>query len=37
MRGACAETFAQVMNVALPAGLISVDDATTKMDQACKK
>jgi hypothetical protein len=26
-----------VMNVALPAGLISVDDATTKMDQACKK
>jgi multiple sugar transport system substrate-binding protein len=37
LRGACAETFTQVMNVALPAGLISVDDATTKMDQACKK
>jgi multiple sugar transport system substrate-binding protein len=37
LRGSCAESFAQVMNVALPAGLISVDDATTKMDQACKK
>ncbi len=37
MRGRCAETFTQVMNGALPAGLISVDDATTRMDEACKK
>jgi multiple sugar transport system substrate-binding protein len=37
LRGKCAETFTQVMNAALPAGLISVDDATTKMDEACKK
>ena len=37
MRGRCAETFSQVMNAALPAGLISVADATTQMDQACKK
>jgi multiple sugar transport system substrate-binding protein len=37
LRGKCAETFAQVMNAALPAGLISVDDATTQMDAACHK
>jgi multiple sugar transport system substrate-binding protein len=37
LRGRCAETFTQVMNAALPAGLISVDDATTQMDQACHK
>jgi multiple sugar transport system substrate-binding protein len=37
IRGKCAETFAQVMNAALPAGLISVDDATTRMDAACHK
>ena len=37
LRGRCAETFSQVMNTALPAGLISVDDATTQMDQACHK
>ena len=37
IRGKCAETFAQVMNTALPAGLISVDDATTQMDAACHK
>jgi multiple sugar transport system substrate-binding protein len=37
LRGKCAETFAQVMNAALPAGLISVDDATTRMDAACHK
>jgi multiple sugar transport system substrate-binding protein len=37
LRGRCAETFTQVMNAALPAGLISVADATTQMDQACKK
>jgi multiple sugar transport system substrate-binding protein len=37
MRGRCAETFTQVMNAALPAGLISVEDAETKMDEACRK
>ena len=37
LRGKCAETFAQVMNAALPAGLISVEDATTRMDEACHK
>jgi multiple sugar transport system substrate-binding protein len=37
LRGGCAETFTQVMNAALPAGLISVDEATTKMDAACHK
>jgi multiple sugar transport system substrate-binding protein len=37
IRGKCAETFTQVMNAALPAGLISVDDATTRMDAACHK
>jgi multiple sugar transport system substrate-binding protein len=37
LRGKCAETFTQVMNAAMPAGLISVADATTQMDQACKK
>jgi multiple sugar transport system substrate-binding protein len=37
LRGKCAETFSQVMNAALPAGLISVDDATTRMDAACHK
>lgn len=37
LRAKCAETFAQVMNAALPAGLISVEDAATRMDQACRK
>jgi multiple sugar transport system substrate-binding protein len=37
MEGKCAETFAQVMNAALPAGLVSVEDATTRMDAACHK
>ena len=37
LRGKCAETFTQVMNAALPAGLISVEDATTRMDAACHK
>ncbi len=37
LRGKCAEAFAQVMNAAFPAGLISVDDATAKMDEACRK
>lgn len=37
LRGKCAETFAQVMNAAFPAGLVSVDEATTRMDEACHK
>jgi multiple sugar transport system substrate-binding protein len=37
LRGRCADTFTQVMNAALPAGLISVDDATTRMDAACAR
>lgn len=37
LRGKCAETFAQVMNAAFPAGLVSVDDATTRMNEACRK
>ena len=37
MRGKCAETFSQVMNAAFPAGLVSVADATTQMDEACHK
>ena len=37
MRGKCAETFSQVMNAAFPAGLVSVADATTEMDEACHK
>ncbi len=37
MRGRCAETFGQVMNAAFPAGLISAEDATTQMDEACHK
>jgi multiple sugar transport system substrate-binding protein len=37
LRGKCAEAFTQVMNAALPAGLVSVDEATTRMDEACRK
>jgi multiple sugar transport system substrate-binding protein len=37
LRGKCAETYAQVMNNAFPAGLISVQDAAEKMDGACLK
>lgn len=36
-RAKCAETFTQVMNNAFPAGLISVADAASRMDQACLK
>jgi multiple sugar transport system substrate-binding protein len=31
----CKDAFVQVINVALPAGLISVDDAAKRMDDAC--
>ena len=34
-RGKCADTYAQVMNSAFPAGLIGVKDAADKMDAAC--
>ncbi len=37
IQGQCAETFAQVMNAAFPAGQIGVDEAISLMDQACKK
>lgn len=33
--GACRDALTQVMNVAFPAGLISVADATGEMDAAC--
>jgi len=36
-RGKCADTYTQVMNNAFPAGLISVPEATEKMDAACLK
>jgi len=36
-RGKCAETYAQVMNNAFPAGLLSVPEAADKMDAACLK
>jgi multiple sugar transport system substrate-binding protein len=36
-RGKCADSYAQVMNNAFPAGLISVKDAAEKMDAACHK
>lgn len=36
-KGACNDALIQVMNVAFPSGLISVDEATTLMDQACYK
>jgi multiple sugar transport system substrate-binding protein len=37
LSGQCRETFAQVVNVAFPAGLIGVDEALSRMDQACYK
>lgn len=37
LKGRCAETFAQVVNAAFPAGQIGVEQATTMMDQACGK
>jgi multiple sugar transport system substrate-binding protein len=36
MSGKCGDTFSQVLNRAFPGGLISVDDAATQMDAACK-
>jgi multiple sugar transport system substrate-binding protein len=36
MSGKCGDTFSQVLNRAFPAGLISVKDAATQMDTACK-
>jgi multiple sugar transport system substrate-binding protein len=36
MSGKCGDTFAQVLNRAFPGGLISVKDAATQMDAACK-
>ena len=35
--GQCKETFVQVINVGLPAGLVSVDDAVKQMNAACYK
>lgn len=35
LRGACLDTYKQVINVGLPAGMISVDDAVESMDAAC--
>lgn len=36
MSGKCGDTFSQVLNRAFPAGHISVKDAATQMDAACK-
>jgi multiple sugar transport system substrate-binding protein len=36
MSGKCADTFTQVLNRAFPGGLMSVNDAATQMDAACK-
>lgn len=36
MTGKCADTFSQVLNRAFPGGLMSVADAATQMDAACK-
>jgi multiple sugar transport system substrate-binding protein len=35
LRGACAETFKQVLNVAFPAGLMKAPEAQSQMDRAC--
>jgi multiple sugar transport system substrate-binding protein len=35
-RGKCREAFVQVLNSALPAGIIAVKDAIQMMDQGCK-
>jgi multiple sugar transport system substrate-binding protein len=35
LTGQCRETFVQVINKGLPAGLISVDDTIRQMNQAC--
>src|SRR5262249_44298854 len=35
--GACREAFVQVINVGLPAGLVSVDETVKRMNAACYK
>ena len=35
--GNCRETFVQVVNVGLPAGLVSVEDTVKRMNAACYK
>ena len=37
LSGECRETFVQVINVGLPAGLVTVDDAVKRMNAACYK
>ena len=37
LTGQCLDTYAQVINSGFPAGLISVDDAVSEMNQACFK
>ena len=37
LTGACREAFVQVVNVGLPAGLVTVDDAVKRMNAACYK
>jgi multiple sugar transport system substrate-binding protein len=35
LKGGCKDAFIQIVNTAFPAGLISVEDATTDLDAAC--
>jgi len=37
LSGECREAFVQVINGALPAGLVTVDDAVKRMNAACYK
>ena len=37
LQGQCREAFVQVINVGLPAGLVTVQDAVKRMDAACYK
>ena len=37
LEGECLETFVQVMNASLPAGLLSVDDALRLMNRGCHR
>jgi multiple sugar transport system substrate-binding protein len=37
LKGECRETFVQVMNMAFPGGLLSVDKAVDMMNQSCYK
>ena len=36
LKGKCADTFSQVLNRALPGGLVTVNEAAAQMDAACK-